>query len=64
MKRYALHLFYETGADARQIHAHVDLDLTEIHMPSGNLLQEVMETFVKPFDVEKRRFESDFSQSY
>lgn len=37
----------------QHIHAHVDLDLTEIHMPSGNLLQEVMETFVKPFDVEK-----------
>lgn len=41
------------GEPMQHIHAHVDLDLTEIHMPSGNLLQEVMETFVKPFDVEK-----------
>lgn len=47
------HLFYETGSRCKDVHSHVDLDLTEIHMPSGTLLQEAMETFVKPFDVEK-----------
>ncbi|XYJ23477.1 condensation domain-containing protein [Bacillus velezensis] len=41
------------GEPMQHIHSHVDLDLTEIHMPSGTLLQETMVTFVKPFDVEK-----------
>ncbi|QPK87040.1 amino acid adenylation domain-containing protein [Bacillus velezensis] len=41
------------GEPMQHVHSHVDLDLTEIHMPSGTLLQEAMETFVKPFDVEK-----------
>lgn len=41
------------GEPMQHIHSHVDLELTDLHMPSESLLHETMETFVKPFDVEK-----------
>ncbi|QBG56334.1 non-ribosomal peptide synthetase [Bacillus amyloliquefaciens] len=43
----------QNGEPMQHIHSHVDLKLTELHMPSESLLHETMESFVKPFDAEK-----------